>query len=521
MKKAIHIFSLGLLLICVSCGEEFLERQNPNQQTTGTFWNNGDDALKAINSTYQTLTMDGLYMRLYPWVMDSRADDCYNTSPWWIEWVVIYVEQPDNPCYYTPYYIVFEGVWRANQVLENVPTIDMDEAIKERIIAEAKFLRALYYYHGTILYRDIPLILKTPKAAEDFYPHQAMAAEIWDQVYKDFTEAMDILPSKQQYPSSDMGRATSGAAAGFLAKSYMFNREWALAEPILKGIIDQQFGNYSLVPNYRDNFTTFNENNAESLFEIQFSRSLGGTTLGWTGEPASNWSKTSGKARTYAPLGFGWGDITPTDWIFEEYMQDSTIDGEPDPRLRANFLYDYPGSTVYGRSWESAGLLPQSGNIHQIYLRKYLNDETDPNEVEWRSEINERILRYSDILLLYAECLNELDRTDEAYAYIQMVRDRANLPDLATKKPGMTKEEMKMQISHERAVELCFEGQRYVDLLRWGWMDLSSGSNPMLDTLITHDPELATLKTVPGREWLAIPQRELDVNPNMRQHDSW
>lgn len=521
MKKTKYIFSLGLLLMLVSCSEEFLEIENPNQQTTGTFWQTEEDALKAINSTYQTLTMDGLYMRLYPWVMDSRADDCYNTSPWWIEWVVIYVAQPGNPCYETPYYIVFEGVWRANQVLGNVPGIDMDETLKTRIIAEAKFLRALYYYHGTILFKDIPLILKTPSAAEDFYPPQATSEEIWAQVIKDFSEAMDDLPTKQQYPSSDMGRATKGAAAGFLAKSYMFNKEWALAEPLLKDIIDQEFGNYSLVSNYRDNFTTAKENNAESLFEIQFSKSHGGTTLGWAGEPSSDWSKTSGKARTYAPLGFGWGDITPTDWIFEEYQQDSTIDGEPDPRLRANFLYDYPGSQVYGRSWATAGLIQQSGNTHHIHLRKYLNDETDPNEVEWRSEINERILRYSDILLLYAECLNELGRTNEAYAYIQMVRDRANLPDLATTKPGMNKGQMKMQISHERAVELCFEGQRYVDLLRWGWMDATNGPNPMLDMLITHDPELALLYDTPGREYMAIPQAELDVNPNMKQNPYW
>ncbi|MBE0654144.1 MAG: RagB/SusD family nutrient uptake outer membrane protein, partial [Bacteroidales bacterium] len=395
MKKAIYFLGLGFLMIFGSCSEDFLERQNPNQQTTGTFWQNEKDALKAINSTYHSLTMDGLYMRLYPWIMDSRADDCYNTSPWWIEWVVIYVAQPGNPCYSTPYYIVFEGIWRANQVLENVPGIDMDENLKKRIIAEAKFLRALYYYHGTILYKDIPLILKPPSVAEDYYPKRASSEEIWDQIYKDLDEAMQDLPAKQQYPSSDMGRATKGAAAGYLAKSYMFNREWEKAEPLLRGLINQEYGNYGLVANYRDNFTSRNENNSESLFEIQFSKSLGGTTLGWTGEPASNWSKTSGKARTYAPLGFGWGDITPTDWIFEEHMEDSTVEGEPDPRMKANFLYNYEGSTVYGRAWASAGLMKQSGNTYHIHLRKYLNDDTDPNEVEWRSEINERILRYA------------------------------------------------------------------------------------------------------------------------------
>jgi predicted DNA-binding protein YlxM (UPF0122 family) len=515
MKKIQYIAILFLIMTVVSCSESFLERENPNQQTTGTFWKNEADANKGINACYQSLTMDGLYMRMYPWIMDVRADDCYNTSPWWIEWVVIYVAQPDNPCYYTPYQVVYEGIWRCNQVLDNIGSIDMDEDLKNRITGEAKFLRALFYYHGTILFKDIPLILKVPTTAEEMYPKQVTQAEIWAQVYKDLTEAMDILPTKQQYAAADMGRATKGAAAGYLAKSYMFNKQWNLAAPILKDIIDQKIGTYSLVANYRDNFTETRENNSESLFEIQFDRNVGGTTLGWVGEPASDWSKTSGKARTYAPLGYGWGDITPTDWIFNEYQQDSTIDGQPDPRLRANFLYDYPGSTVYGSAWASSALTDKT----KRYIRKYLNDDTEPNEVEWRSAINERILRYADILLLYAECLNEQGQTDEAYDYIQMVRDRANLPSLRDKKPNMTQEEMRFQISHERAVEFAFEAIRYVDLLRWGWLDLSSGSNPYLDILKTHDDELSR-QTV-GREYLAIPQNELDVNPNVHQNEGW
>ena len=514
MKHIRYIIAvIGMVAFTTSCSEEFLELENPNQQTTGTFWQTEADAMKGINAVYSSLTMDGLYMRMWPWIMDVRGDDCYNTSPWWIRALSDWTASPNNPCYFTPWQVVYQGIWRANQVLENVPAIEMDEALKTRIIAEARFLRGLYYYHATILYKDIPLIQEVPISPEDLYPQQVTAAEIWEEVYADFSAALPDLPKKQDYPSEDMGRATSAAVAGFLAKAYMFNGLFDLATPLLKSIIDQEYGTYALVPNYRDNFTVFNENNSESVFEIQFSKSVGGTSLGWVGEPAADWSKTSGKARTYAPLGFGWGDITPTDWIFAEYQEDSTTGGEPDPRLRANFLYDYPGCTVYGVPWA------ESRVPNHIHLRKYLNDDTDPDEVEWRSEINERIFRYADVLMLYAECLNEMGQTAAAYPYIQMVRDRANLPDLATKKPGMTQEEMRMQISHERAVEFAFESLRYVDLLRWGWLNQDNGPNPMLDSLITHDDELATLP--PGREYLAIPQRELDVNPNITQIPGW
>ncbi len=514
MKNIIYKFSIvSLVILGSACSKEFLERENPNQQTSGTFWQNENDAIKGINSAYGSLTMDGLYMRMYPWIMDVRADDCYNTSPWWIMALSQFLTSPDNPCYFTPWQVVYQGVWRTNQVLDNIGQIKMDEILKKRIVAEAKFLRGLYYYHGVILFKNIPLITEVPSSAEDLYPKQVSGDLIWEQVYKDFSEAITDLPTKQEYPANDMGRATKAAAAGFLAKSYMFNKQWDKALPLLEDIIQQRVGTYSLVSNYRDNFTVRNENNSESLFEIQFNKSVGGTTLGWVGEPESDWSKTSGKARTYAPLGFGWGDITPTDWIFKEYQEDSTIDGNPDPRLRANILYDYPEVTVYGKTWAAARLQ------NEYHLRKYLNDDTDPNETEWRSAINERVLRYADILLLYAECLNELDRTDEAYAYIQIVRDRANLPDLGAKKPAMTKEEMRLQISHERAVEFAFEGIRYVDLLRWGWLDLSSGSNPMLEILITHDAEFSRLTE--GREYLAIPQDEIDVNPSVVQNPGW
>ena len=502
-----------MVALATSCSEEFLELENPNQQTTGTFWQTETDALKGINGVYSSLTMDGLYMRMWPWIMDVRGDECYNSSPWWIRALSDWTASPDNPCYYTPWQVVYQGIWRANQVLENVPGIEMDEGLKARILAEASFLRGLYYYHATILYKDIPLILDLPLTPEDLYPVQVSAAAIWDQVYEDMGAAMEHLPSKQEYSSEDMGRATRAAAAGFLAKAYMFNGLFDLAAPLLKSIIDQELGAYSLMSEYRDNFTVFKENNNESVFEIQFSKSVGGTTLGWVGEPASDWSKTSGKARTYAPLGFGWGDITPTDWIFEEYQEDSTTEGEPDPRLRANFLYDYPGSTVYGVPWADSRV------PNHLHIRKYLNDDTDPNEVEWRSEINERIFRYADVLMLYAECLNETNRTGEAYQYIQQVRDRAGLPDLAAKEPGMTVDEMRLQISHERAVEFAFEGLRYVDLLRWGWLNQDNGQHPMLNSLIAHDDELSTLP--PGREYLAIPQRELDVNPNITQIPGW
>jgi len=511
MKKnpKILIIITGLLMVCISCTEDFVNLSNPNDHTTGSFWKTEDDALRGVNSVYMALYYDGLYMRLYPWLMDVRADDMRNTSPWWITDLTNYVTSPDNPCYINTWDGCYKGIFWANQVLTNVPDIEMENDLKTRILAEAKFLRGLYYYHLVIAYRNIPVVTTLPANSDEFFPAQATPEEAWAQVISDLSDAL-VLPVKEDYEDEDLGRATRGAAAGFLAKSYMINRQWSDAEPILKAIIDGEYGSYSLVENYRDNFTEANEFNEESLFEVNFERGVGGTTLGWVGDPQPDWSKTSGKARTYAPLGgSGYGDITPTDWIYNEFMEEATTDDGVDPRAMASMFFDYPGSMVYGRSFASSGV------PNYVHVRKYLNDETSANETEWRSGINERILRYSDILLLYAECLNELNRTAEAYPFIQEVRDRASLPNLATARPGMSQEQMREQLDHERALEFCFEAQRYVDLVRWGYFD----DPDKVEMLIERDPEYGNWTD--GREYLAIPPTEVDVNSNLVQNEGW
>ncbi|MBN1950834.1 MAG: RagB/SusD family nutrient uptake outer membrane protein [Bacteroidales bacterium] len=502
---------LGFITLGISCTEDFVDLSNPNSQTAGTYWQTEDDAVKAVNSVYTALLYDGLYMRLYPWIQDIRADDMRNTSPWWTTDLSNYVTSPDNPCYFTSWQQQYRGIYWANQVISYVPDIDMDEDLKERILGEAKFLRGLYLYHLAILYRNIPVITTIPESVDDFFPAQSTPEEAWAQVIADLTDAMNVLPVKEEYSSADIGRATKGSAAGYLAKTYMITQQWSEAEPILKGIIDGDYGNYALVADYKDNFTEENENNEESLFEVQFDYTVGGTTLGWVGDPALDWSKTSGKARTYAPLGFGWGDITPTDWIYDEFMLEPDADDSIDYRAKVSMFFDYPGCLVYGREFNDVVL------SNFVHVAKYLNtyNSAYANENEWRSGINERILRYADILLLYAECLNEQGRTAEAYPYIQEVRDRANLRDLAIEKPGMTQDEMRMQLDHERALEFCFEAQRYVDLVRWGYFD----DPDKVALLISRDEEYEDWTA--GREYLAIPQTELDVNSNLVQNPGW
>jgi len=198
----------------------------------------------------------------------------------------------------------------------------------------------------------------------------------------------------------------------------------------------------------------------------------------------------------------------PTRWIYNEYKMEKTVGGKSDPRLLATIASYEPddnSTTAYGRPWFNAQT--------KIYPRKYTNDGVGngkPFETPEGSGINYRVLRYADILLMYAEVLNETGKTAQAYPFIQMVRTRVSLPDLATVKPNMSQAQMRDQLAHERALEFAIEGQRIHDLIRWGWFE-----NPAkLAELKTHDADFNNF--TPGNQWLPIPQRELDLNKNLQ-----
>ncbi|HWJ27743.1 MAG TPA: RagB/SusD family nutrient uptake outer membrane protein, partial [Flavisolibacter sp.] len=312
--------------------------------------------------------------------------------------------------------------------------------------------------------------------------------------------------------ANQLGRATKGAAMAYLGKTYLFNKMYTEAAAQFKAVIDLNV--YDLVPNYKDNFTESNENNKESIFEVQFSTTAGGTDLGWQGIPSSTWGKTSARAITYGAPNFGWTDVQPTFSVFNEFQQEKTVDGKVDPRLDATIFYNKPGETIYGQSFDQ--VYKNSPFLNDVFCRKYENgDGNKVNEFDWKSGINERLMRYADVLLMYAECLNELGKTSEAAPYIQRVRTRANLPDRTAEFAGMSQSQMRDQLAHERLLEFCLEGHRFDDIRRWGWLQDPS----KLAMLKSRDPEFNNYK--PGKELYPIPQGEIDSNPGFKQNSTY
>lgn len=516
MKHIRYITVLFILVIvtCVGCDSK-LDLTNPNSQTAGTYWKTEDQAIAGTNAIYTGFITDGGYMRMFPCLTDNRGDDFVGDSPWpdLVQVGNFTILQTSGPVRWI-WEAHYQIVYRANQVINYLPGIEMDEDLKTRLLGQAYFLRGMAFMNLANTYKVIPIITELPKSNADYSPKTATEDEIWNQIYSDFKNAKDRLPinytSITGKDKGQIGRATKGAATGMLGKAYLYRKQWQKAADEFKLLIlGPALNNYSLMADYRDNFKPTNENNAESLFEIQFAdpNAVGGTVGNYGGDPNANWKQVCSIGHTYAMEGYGYSDFLPSRWIYDEFKKEKTVDGKYDPRLYQTIASYEPGVSelAYGASWKN----PQTS----IYPRKYTHDGipgyTNENNGVENSGINYRIMRYADVLLMYAEALNELNRTAEAYPFIQQVRDRAKLPNLATVKPNMSQTQMRDQIAHERALELAIESIRINDIIRWGWL-----YDPIkLAELKTHDSDFDTWRA--GHEYLPIPQDDLDTNPNL------
>ena len=511
MKRLISIITISIIILG-ACKRDFNE-PNPNAPTLATFWKTSDDAVKGVNAIYGTFyRTPSLYSRWLYYHGTLKSDEGFGSGGDGNLNNLMSFNQTNYNLDLTAltWQTLFVGVFRANQVIAYVPAIDMDATLKARLIGEAKFLRALFYFNLTLYYARPPLMLK-PSELQDAPPN-ATTEEAWAQVAKDLNEAIPDLPVA--YTGVDLGRATKGAAYALLGKAYLQQRNFQLAEQAFNWlVVGEGSSNYSLMPNYRDNFIITKENNAESVFEIQFSENLAESTDDDVDETRINNTGAS-IAQFYAPPGVGFNDGAARRWLIDEFLQEQTITGERDPRLAASFLYnntDPAGPTVtlvYGRTF--ADRYPNPPDANGVWFRKLLNDHWK-NVEGFRSPNNYRLIRYADVLLMYAESLNGLNRTQEAYQYVDRVRQRAGLATLTATKPGLTADAFLTQLKHERIVELAGEGWRWADLLRWG--DLSAA-------LVNRDPEFKNF--IVGRhEYYPIPQRDIDLNPNLKQNPNY
>jgi hypothetical protein len=447
--------------------------------------------------------MEGTYARVGYTLETCRGDEVWNVARSWNHIVADDLNVPTNNG-------DVAWIWRDWFYVINISNFvitkcgEDDSALSEkmkRIKGQALFTRGLAYYNLSNFYQNPPIILDYNKYStlDGLYAsnHEegdenafAQYDRVLDQVEKDFTEAMTLLPSRDEGGEWAKGRATCGAAAGYYARALMQRHKFSEALTVLKEIIKGTYGHYELMANYGDNFREgpAYENNAESLFEIQFlDYGSQGTNDEWTPVNVSYEAASQGHAleANFGPASAGsWQDLSAAPWLYFLFKDgDKTKDGKLDPRLYwtiGTYETDWEtysdglGNMCYTQKMtEDAPVVTNTVN-GGLPVAKFTNFRTglyDHVDQNLHCGINIRIMRYSDVLLRAAECENEVNGpTQQAIDWINEVRRRANLNDLQLADYAGNADKLFEQIANvERPKEFGCEAGRCYDLIRWGF----------------------------------------------------
>ena len=451
MKRYTIIFFSILLLPLTSCKEDFLDIGLFAEVEETDFLINENDAILATNAIYNVLR-DWRYFGGFP-VIDILSDDASKgsnpTDAIQIQAFEEFTFTPDDGPVSGWYSTLYIGIKRANLVVEKVPAIDMDENLKNQILGEARFLRALTYFKLVRIYGGVPLVTTTN--LERKIP-RSTAQEIYDFIIQDLLFAAENLPEKSEYSSADMGRATRGAAKGLLAKVYLFAEDFINAEKYALEVINS--GQYSLDSDYGHVFSKDGEFGSGSIFEI-------GALADGFADGGHQYGNTQGVRQ--GP-NRGWGFNRPTWDLITSFEAG-------DPRMEATVIFvgeEIDGVVIGGDpSTPDTTYFPGTLNIKEVecYNQKVWTPGTTP-EASW--DHNVRVLRYADILLIAAEAMNENGKSSEALAWLNAVRARARgnnaslLPDITE----TNQEALRQLIWRERRAELAMEQHRFFDLVR-------------------------------------------------------
>ena len=475
MKNTIKIL---LLLILGSAGcdmDEWLDEVNTNDLSAASFWQNEEQLSQGLVATYGVLQFEGVMggtaSTQYPVRSDVGRPNNWNSTARSLQALSF----NDNTAVVTrAWNNLYEGVYRANQVLDNLPNIEMEESNSTLYEAEARFLRGVFYYWLYRGYNEGSVVLhsETPKSEEDFNKPLAPASEVYDLVESDLQFAAANLP--EVWGETQQGRATWGAAMAMLGKLYINEREYATALTYFKSLVDRP-DLYQLTPHIGWNFDEEHEFNSESIFEVSFSTSFkegnaNNATDGATGSEATSRARILGTTNAG-----GWRIIMPSYWVtmlFKEEELDLS-----DPRnidrvysIRASesiAIADDTYSTLYQKPTNEGGAF---NNTEASYLKKFQNWKKEEENPLTISGINERVVRLADIYLLYAETLLQTGGDfNLALDLVNQIRARSGVVQLnaAEHTPTSLMEHIMWE---ERPLELMFEGRdiRWEDLTRWG-----------------------------------------------------
>jgi hypothetical protein len=522
MKKIFSISILFLLFTINSCKEDFLETAPKGVQSLATLSNKagvnfllvGAYSLIDGTGTNNVAGFSSWHGSADNWIYgEVSADNAYKGTTSGDQPEISFIEQknilPDNNHFRGKWSACYDGIARSNDVLlVMAKATDMTEAEKAQVNAQVRFLRGHYHFELKKMFNMVPYIDEKTYNPDDFASTKLPNdKDIWPNIEADLKAAYDVLPVNQAQP----GRPTKWAAGALLAKAYMFQQKFALAMPILQAIVDSK--KYSLMPKYHDNFRAVTNNNAESVFSIQFSVNDGapgnengntGATLNYPSfggvttccgfyQPSQNLVNSFKTDADGLPLLKTFNDVDVKNdqglKVTDAYTPDA---GTFDPRLdwtvgrRGITFLDWGVHTGAGYIRDQAYAGPYSPKKHLPY-RSDIGINTGPNPR--LNANNYRLIRYSHVLLMLAECEIEVGSLEKARELVNQIRRRAANPDgfvMASdgkpaanyvvkeySAPWTDKVAAREATRFETRIELAMEGHRYFDLVRWGIADVT------------------------------------------------
>ncbi|MCR8560268.1 RagB/SusD family nutrient uptake outer membrane protein [Mucilaginibacter sp. BJC16-A38] len=437
-----NLHKISYLILCFlavsSCKKSFLDLSDPTKKTADKFYQNEAQIQQAVNGAYSSLqdhvnsqwifaemSSDNTTVQLNP--SDRGQTDRIEAFEFWNVTAT-------NANIADMYAQSYNALYNINFALSKIGGVaGIADAKKNQYIGELEFMRAYYYFNLVRYFGPVVLITKPLATSSDaFATTRATEDAVYTQIIADLTDAATKLPKKSDYAAADIGRASKGSALGLLGKVYLTKKDFPNAQSTLTQVLSL---GYSLVADYNEVFDTNNKNNSESVFEVQYQ---GGNNLGeWSDfidvfAPRGSEGAVTGFS-TSRPQGWN----IPTRNIINEF--------EPNDKRKAVSL-----KTGYTNS---AGVF-----VAIPFVNKY----NHPHTIDGRTDDDWPVLRYSDVLLMLAEAINEQSGPGNAYQYINQVRTRAGLAALS----GLNQDSFRSAIRHERRVELAFENDRWFDLKR-------------------------------------------------------
>jgi hypothetical protein len=473
MKNYFKYIAVSACWLLSSCSSEFLELNPVSSAVSDNFYKTADDIKNAVNGGYAALQLPGVSTNSYQFgeipsdnatpVASGTVTDRDEFDRFYLRTTNPYILERWNDCY--------NAIARYNAVLEKIDAVNLDKTLKDRYIGEMKFLRAYVYFELVRTFGDVPLVLNAISNPDDGYQFKRNPqAEVYAQIEKDLTEAEPILPVS--YSRSDIGRVTRGAAKGLLGKVFLTQGKFAQASTKLKEVID--LGVYKLLPDYSAVFDVKNKNHQESVFDIQFMSGGAGE-----GNPWPNQFAPAGSGNAVIQFG-GSGNNRPTQDLINAF---ETGDKRKDVSVGTSYI-GVNGQVIYDN-----------------YVKKYFDVPASNND----NGNNIPVIRYSDVLLMYAESLNEIGfkQDGEALGYLNQVRVRAGLKS-KTASELASQEQFRIAIEQERRVEFAFENQRWYDLVR---------TKRALPVLNSKKAEMNFVNSLTENNFVfPVPQSQIDIN---------